>query len=64
MQDLPTWELIVGGALMVAVLFFFRGGVSKMMKDSEDAPKDWMGFLLPIAFVVILVVVVIAMLRG
>ncbi len=64
MEDLPTWELIAGGLLMVALVFFSRGGVKKMLKDSEDAPKDWMGFLLPMAFVVIFVVLVIAMLRG
>ena len=72
MRDLAGWELLLGGALLVWVLWRFgRGSVSNLSREKPlsaeqgDAPQnnDWIGLLLPIAAVVLFVLFLIYSLR-
>ncbi len=49
------WEGIAIGAIALLVLFWFKPGVRATLAESRNAEKDWPGFLIPIAFVVLFV---------
>jgi hypothetical protein len=47
-----TWELLVLGALVILLLFWFRPGLKEAFKRSQEAEnKDWLGVLIPLAAV-------------
>lgn len=47
-----TWELLVLGALVILLLFWFRPGLKQAFKQSQEAEKkDWMAALIPLAAV-------------
>lgn len=60
MDHLETWEII--GLLLMAglLLFVFVPNLKHAFRKSAEAEnKDWMGFLVPIAVVVLFVVFLI-----
>ncbi|MDH3376325.1 MAG: hypothetical protein OEQ39_05080 [Gammaproteobacteria bacterium] len=61
MQSLETWELVVLGAGLVLLLFWFWPGVKALQRRSQDAPRDWPGLLVPIGLVVLFVIILIAL---
>lgn len=47
-----TWELLILGALVILLLFWFRPGLKEAFKRSREAEnKDWAGALIPLAIV-------------
>lgn len=47
-----TWELLIVGALVLLLLFWFRPGLKQAFKQSQEANnKDWMAALIPLAVV-------------
>lgn len=47
-----TWELLIVGALVLLLLFWFRPGLKQAFKQSQEADnKDWMAALIPLAVV-------------
>lgn len=58
-----TWELLVVGIIGVAVLLFMFPGVRHLAKKSEEAEKDWSGFLIPIGVVILFVILLIMFVR-
>lgn len=47
-----TWELLILGALVILLLFWFRPGLKQAFKQSQEADKkDWLGALIPLAVV-------------
>ncbi|MGR3913428.1 MAG: hypothetical protein OD918_02705 [Gammaproteobacteria bacterium] len=53
---METWEQLLIGAFALLLLFWFLPGIKPMLAKAADAPKDWMGVLLPIALVVAFVI--------
>ena len=62
MQQLSTWEMLLIGAIAVLVVMWFRPGIKTMLQQSRQAEnRDWAGFLIPIALVVLFVMFLISM---
>lgn len=61
MEALSSGESIALGALVLLVLFWMGPGVKASLERSKNAESDWGGVLLPIGFVVIFVLFLIAM---
>lgn len=62
MQQMSTWEMLLLGVLVVLVLFWFGPGIRATLEKSRQAQtRDWAGFLLPIALVVLFVLFLIAL---
>ncbi len=60
MQQLSTWEMLLLGVLVLLVLFWFGPGIRATLERSRQAEsRDWAGFLLPIALVVLFVLFLI-----
>lgn len=57
---MATWEKILLGVLALLVILWFFPGVKTMMKQSQEAPRDWAAVLWPIAAVVGFVIFLIA----
>lgn len=63
MGEVPTWEMILAGILVVLVLFWIGPGIKATIRHSREAQeRDWMGFLIPLAAVVLFVMLLIALL--
>jgi amino acid transporter len=60
-NDLSTWELVLLGAMAVLVLFWFGPGIKGALAQSQQTEKDWVGFLLLMAAVVLFVLFLIMM---
>lgn len=55
-----TWELLILGALVIVLLFWFGPGLKQAFKQSQDAnSQDWMAALIPIAAVAAFVALLI-----
>ena len=53
---METWEQILLGIFALLLLLWFVPGIKPMLEKSKAAPKDWQGFLIPIALVIALVI--------
>lgn len=54
-------QIILGGALAVAIVFLFRPGINEALKKSREAKSDWPAVVIPIVLVVLFVVLLIMM---
>ncbi len=61
MSELSTWELVLVSAMAVLVMFWFGPGIKATLEQSQQAEKDWRGFLLPMAAVILFVLFLIMM---
>jgi uncharacterized membrane protein len=62
MQQLSTWEMLLLGVLVILVLFWFGPGIRTTLERSRQAEtRDWAGFLLPIAVVILFVLFLMKM---
>ncbi|MDH3638466.1 MAG: hypothetical protein OES09_08365 [Gammaproteobacteria bacterium] len=59
MESLDTWEKIVVGGMAIALILLLRPGFKGAFRHSQQAPKDWVGLLVPLVFVALLVAVLI-----
>ena len=57
---MSTWEAIFAAILGIGVLFWMLPSVRQAIENSKDAPKDWMGLLIPIGAVVLFIVLLIS----
>jgi len=57
---MALWEQLALGAVALLVIFWFKPGVNAALKQSEEAEKDWLAVLLPIAAVILFVVFLVA----
>jgi len=56
MHAMSTWEMLLLGALVLLVLFWFGPGIRATLEKSRQAEqRDWTGFLLPIVLVILFV---------
>lgn len=62
METPATWEMLLIGGLVVALLLWFRPGLKASLEQSRKATaRDWQQLLLPLGLVVLFVLLLIAM---
>ncbi|WP_341328115.1 hypothetical protein [Methylotuvimicrobium sp. KM2] len=61
MENLSTTESLILGALVLLVLFWMGPGVKASLERNKNAETDWKAVLLPLGFVVLFVLFLIAM---
>jgi hypothetical protein len=65
MEGPPIWEKILIGAIMVAVVLFFRPGIRAALERSRRAEdRDWGAALVPVGIIVLFVVLTILWVRS
>jgi hypothetical protein len=64
MEAPELWEKLLIGILVVGVIFLFRPGIKATWERSQQAKKDWAGFLLPIGAMVLFIILLIYMARN
>jgi TRAP-type C4-dicarboxylate transport system permease small subunit len=60
-MELSLWENLLMGVMVVGVILWMRPGIKASMQQTREAKSDWMSVLIPIGFVVIFIVFLIAM---
>jgi membrane protein insertase Oxa1/YidC/SpoIIIJ len=56
------WLKIVSAIALVAMFFFILPSAKRMVKNSpKGSMQDWMGFILPMAAVVLFIIVLISL---
>ena len=58
---MQTWEIIVLLLMAGGVAYFFFPGVKAMLKQSEEAEKDWPAVLIPLGLVVLFIILLISL---
>jgi len=61
METLSSWDALLLGAMVLLVIFWMGPGIKAAIAQSKTMPSDWAGVLLPLGFVVVLVILLIAM---
>ncbi len=56
MNPLASWENVLLGIIAIVIVLLFFPGIKTMLKQSQEAEKDWPGFLLPIGAVILFVI--------
>ena len=65
MRDLAGWEILLGGALLVFLLWRWRPrSAGTPQTASGEHKRDWPGFIMPILLVILLVLAMIGIVRG
>lgn len=60
-MEFSLWENLLLGVMVLGVIFWMRPGIKSSLQLSKNAESDWMGFLVPIGFVIMFVIFLIAM---
>lgn len=60
-MEMSIWENLLMGVMVLGIIFWMKPGIKSSFQISKNAESDWMGLLLPIGFVIIFVVFLIAM---
>ena len=61
---METWEKVLTGVLALLVLLWFRPGIKHALEESREAEKkDWQALIIPIGFVMLVVIGLIALTR-
>lgn len=61
METLSTTENVILSIMALAIMVLFLPSAKAALQRSKDAPKDWMGLLLPLGLVIAFVIFLIAM---
>jgi hypothetical protein len=64
MESAAWWEVLLGGALALLVILWFRPGVKAAIERSRTAKKDWPAVLIPLALVVLFVWFLVGLVRN
>lgn len=64
MESAAWWEILLGGAVAVALILWFRPGIKAALERSRTAKKDWPAALIPLGLVVLFVLLLIQLARG
>ena len=59
MNGYSTLETVILAALSLVIIWWWGRGLPGVFERSRDAPKDWSGVLIPLAFVVAFVIFLI-----
>ena len=60
-MQLEIWESILLGIMTLGLVFWVGPGIKATLQRSKEAPKDWLGALVPIGGVVLFVIFLISM---
>ncbi len=60
-MEFSIWENILLALIVLGVILWMRPGIKASMQQTRAAKSDWMSVLIPIAFVVMFVIFLIAM---
>lgn len=60
-MEFSMWENILLGAMVLGVIFWMKPGIKSTMSQSKNAESDWMGFVVPMALVVMFIIFLVAM---
>ncbi len=60
-MEFSIWENLLLGVIALGVIFWMKPGIRASLKMGKNAESDWMGFLVPMGFVIMFVVFLIAM---
>lgn len=58
------WEILLGSAAALLIVYWFRPGIKASLERSKDAPKDWQSILIPLGIVVLFVLFLIQIVRS
>ncbi|MEE9396161.1 MAG: hypothetical protein V3V31_04035 [Methylococcales bacterium] len=61
MEQPSTLETILAAGVIILVLFWWGPGIKGALQQSQNADKDWKGFLIPIFVVILFVVFLVKM---
>ena len=61
MESYSLGENLLLGLLVLGMLFWMGPGIKATMEKSRTAKADWMGLVVPLGFVIMLVIFLIAM---
>ncbi len=60
-MEFSLWENLLLGVIALGVIFWMKPGIRSSLRMGKNAESDWMGFLVPIGFVIMFVVFLVAM---
>ncbi len=60
-MELSLWENLLLGVMVLGIIFWMRPGIKASLQISKNAESDWMAVLVPVGFVVMFIVFLIAM---
>ncbi len=60
-MEFSLWESLLLGVMVLGIIFWMRPGIKASMKVSRNAKSDWVGLLIPIGFVIMFVLFLVAM---
>ena len=60
-MQMAMWESILLGIMALGLIFWMGPGIKATLQRSKEAPKDWLGALVPIGGVVLFVIFLIMM---
>ena len=58
-MQMEIWESILLGVMALGLIFWMGPGIKATLQRSKEAPKDWVGALVPIAGVVLFIIFLI-----
>jgi hypothetical protein len=64
MEAAAWWELLLGGAVALLMILWFRPGIKAALERGKTAKKDWPAVLIPIGLVVLFVLLLIQIVRS
>lgn len=63
MESYSLWENLLLGLMVLGMIFWMGPGIKATMEKSRTAKSDWMSLVVPIGFVIMLVIFLIAMVK-
>ena len=60
-MQMEIWESILLGAMALGLIFWMGPGIKATLQRSKEAPKDWVGALVPIAGFVFFIIFLVMM---
>jgi TRAP-type C4-dicarboxylate transport system permease small subunit len=61
MESYSVWENLLLGLMVLGMLFWMSPGIKANIEKSRTVKPDWMGVVVPIGFVVMFVIFLVAM---
>ena len=61
MEAFSSWESLLLGVMVILIIFWMKPGIKASLEQSKNAESDWGSLLLPLGFVVLFVIFLVAM---